>query len=196
MYLNTRRQCQGHSARCQRGATLIVAMVLLLILTLLGLQGLNNVTLQERMAGSSQDAMRAFTAAESGLAAAMRDPGLRSQVIVANRSPVLAIAPAPGEGVIAPRSTGANYLLLPRGETAPPAGSGFAEGTATAYHFERVATGFGEAIPPAAGGADFTGIRESAVVRLHGGVFQIGGLSGTAGGSFTEQTPGFVETTP
>jgi len=196
MCLNTCRQHPPRSPRGQHGATLIVAMVLLLILTLLGLQGLNNVTLQERMAGSSQDALRAFTAAESGLAAAMRDPGLRSQVIVANQSPVLAIAPPPGAGAVAPRSTGANYLLIPRGETPPPAGSGYAEGTATAYHFERVATGFGEAIPPADADADFTGVQQSAVARLHGGVYQIGGLGGAAGGSFTETTPGFEETGP
>jgi hypothetical protein len=170
-------------------------MVLLLILTLLGLQGLNNVTLQERMAGSSQDALRALTTAESGLAAAMRDPGLRTQVMVANRTQPLAIAPpaAGGQGVL--RTTGANYLLVPRGETAPPAGSGFSVG-ATAFHFERIATGFGEATPPADANADFIGVPQSAVVRLHGGVYQIGGLNNAATGSFTEESPGFQEPGP
>jgi type II secretory pathway pseudopilin PulG len=177
----------------QRGATLIVAMVILLILTLLGLQGLNNVTLQERMASSTQDALRAFAAAESGLAAAMRDAAANPSAPVANQSGVFAIAPPPTEEGLAQRVTGANYLLVPRGETAPPAGSGYAEGSATAFHFERISTGFGEAVPPAGAGDDFQGIQQGAVARLHGGVYQIGGLGGAASGSFTETTPGFID---
>ncbi len=194
--MNRETLLQTHQPRPgnQRGATLIVAMVLLLILTLLGLQGLNNVALQERMAGSSQDALRALIAAESGLAAAMNDPGLTTQTQVANQSEVLAIALPPPAGGGMARSTGANYLLMPRGETSAPAGSGFGVDTPV-FHFERISTGFGEATPPGDADSDFIGVAQGAVVRLHGGVYQVGG-SGGASGSLLETSAGFVDPGP
>lgn len=54
----------------QRGAVLVTALVFLVILTLLGITSMSTNTLEERMAGNSQDANRAFQAAESGLSAA------------------------------------------------------------------------------------------------------------------------------
>lgn len=51
----------------QRGATLIVALMFLLILTILGVSSLSTVTLEERMAGNVKDVNTAFQAAESAL---------------------------------------------------------------------------------------------------------------------------------
>lgn len=51
----------------QTGSVLVVALVILLILTLLGLSGMNTTILQERMAGNLQDMNSAFQAAEAGL---------------------------------------------------------------------------------------------------------------------------------
>jgi type IV pilus assembly protein PilX len=51
----------------QTGAALIVALVLLVIVTLLGLAGLRNVTLEEKMAGAAYDRSIAFQAAEAAL---------------------------------------------------------------------------------------------------------------------------------
>jgi type IV pilus assembly protein PilX len=53
----------------QTGAALIVALVLLVIVTLLGLAGLRNVTLEEKMAGAAYDRSIAFQAAEAALRA-------------------------------------------------------------------------------------------------------------------------------
>jgi len=50
-----------------RGSVLIVSLVILLILTLLGIAGMGNTVLQERMAGNMQEAMSGFQAAEAGL---------------------------------------------------------------------------------------------------------------------------------
>lgn len=51
----------------QRGTVLVVAMILLLVLTLLGVTALNTTTVEERMAANAQDQARAFQVAETGL---------------------------------------------------------------------------------------------------------------------------------
>lgn len=51
----------------QRGAALIIGLIMLLILTLLGVTAISNVTLQERMASSLMDRNLAFQAAEMAL---------------------------------------------------------------------------------------------------------------------------------
>lgn len=51
----------------QRGMTLIVCLVFLLILTMIGVSSIQNSTLQEQMSGSARDANSAFQAAEFGL---------------------------------------------------------------------------------------------------------------------------------
>lgn len=53
----------------QRGAALIVSLIVLLVLTLIGVAGMNTSVLQERMAVNSQNANRAFQAAESTISA-------------------------------------------------------------------------------------------------------------------------------
>lgn len=57
------------SKKEQRGAVLIVSMLLLLIMTILGLSMSQTTTLQERMAGNARDASAAFEGAEAGLRA-------------------------------------------------------------------------------------------------------------------------------
>lgn len=57
----------SHLNRDQRGATLIVALILLLILTLVGVAGMQDTTLQEKMVGNMRDRNLAFQAAEAGL---------------------------------------------------------------------------------------------------------------------------------
>lgn len=53
--------------RRQRGAALIVTLVLLLILTVIGVAGMAGTALQERMAGNLQDSAQVFEAAEAAL---------------------------------------------------------------------------------------------------------------------------------
>ena len=59
----------------QQGAVLIVAMIMLVILTLLGVSGMNTTRLEERMAANTQEHYRAFQNAESGLSEAMASSG-------------------------------------------------------------------------------------------------------------------------
>ena len=57
-----------------RGAALIVGLVLLLVLTVLGVSGINMATLELQMAGNTQAAQYAFQAAETGIEHALSGP--------------------------------------------------------------------------------------------------------------------------
>ncbi|KJS73675.1 MAG: pilus assembly protein PilX [Pseudomonas sp. BICA1-14] len=52
---------------CQRGAVLLVALIMLLLLTILGAAAMRDTNLQERMAGNMRDHNLAFQAAEAAL---------------------------------------------------------------------------------------------------------------------------------
>lgn len=54
----------------QRGAALIIALIFLLIMTVLGVSGIQNSTMETRMAGNSADRNRSFQASEFALQAA------------------------------------------------------------------------------------------------------------------------------
>lgn len=53
--------------RRQRGAVLIISMLLLLIMTLIGVTGMRTTTLEEKMVGNTRDLQLAFNAAEGAL---------------------------------------------------------------------------------------------------------------------------------
>ena len=56
-----------YSYQKQRGATLIISMIFLLILSIIGLAGMDVTGLEERMAGNMRDRNIAFQAAEAAL---------------------------------------------------------------------------------------------------------------------------------
>lgn len=72
----------------QRGAALVVGLVLLLILTLLAISGMNTATTELIMAGNEQYQTRAFQAAETGIemaiATARLNPALAIDTIQAD----------------------------------------------------------------------------------------------------------------
>ena len=59
--------------RRQSGAALIVALVILVVLTLLGVTAMNTSSLQENIASNTQQQVHAFQAAETGLKRAFAD---------------------------------------------------------------------------------------------------------------------------
>ena len=65
--MNQRTHPSPLSHGSQRGAALIVAMVMLLAMTLLGMTAIRTTTLQERMAGNLRDSNLAFQSAERAL---------------------------------------------------------------------------------------------------------------------------------
>jgi type IV pilus assembly protein PilX len=70
---------QTQSPNRQRGATLAVALMFLVVLTLLSVSSVRTATMQERMAGNNRDRNLAFQAAESALRAA--EVYLRDEVV-------------------------------------------------------------------------------------------------------------------
>jgi type IV pilus assembly protein PilX len=62
-WLQRKTECLGH----QHGATLIIGLIMLLLLTLIGVAGIRDTTLQERMVGGERDRALAQQAAESAL---------------------------------------------------------------------------------------------------------------------------------
>ena len=77
----------------QKGAVLLVCLVMLLVLTVIGVSSMSSSTLQERMAGGARDYNQAFQAAEASLrvgeayvreqVAASADPTLLFQAVTA-----------------------------------------------------------------------------------------------------------------
>jgi type IV pilus assembly protein PilX len=51
----------------QRGAALVVGLILLMVITLLAISGMNTATVELQMAGNMQFAQNAFQAAETGI---------------------------------------------------------------------------------------------------------------------------------
>ena len=58
----------------ERGATLVVSLILLLVLTVLGVSGMNTATLELTMASNAQYHEGAFQAAETGIDIAISTP--------------------------------------------------------------------------------------------------------------------------
>lgn len=83
-----------HSPGAQKGAILVIALLLLLVMTLLGLAAMQTTRLEERMAGNMRDVNIAFQGAESGL----RDAENRLSLMVA-RPETCATAPCAGPSV-------------------------------------------------------------------------------------------------
>jgi type IV pilus assembly protein PilX len=61
------------STRTQRGSALVVALMMLVVLTILGITGMNIASTELVMAGGEQDRARAFNAAEVGVERAIRE---------------------------------------------------------------------------------------------------------------------------
>lgn len=57
----------------QKGAVLIMALVILVVMTILGVTVMNTSSLEEKMAGNTQEHTRAFQVAESGLERVRQD---------------------------------------------------------------------------------------------------------------------------
>ena len=57
----------GHAPSRQRGAVLVISLLILLIMTLIGITGMQTSVLEERMAGNYRDIALAFQASETAL---------------------------------------------------------------------------------------------------------------------------------
>ena len=121
--------------RAQRGAALVVGMLLLLVLTLLAISGMNTATLELTMAGNQQYHENAFRAAETGIERAMAvgmfnpDPGLPPQRLPETEGETTTL-PNTGGDAFSALITVANGGM----DMGPISGSSFTE--YTTYHFD------------------------------------------------------------
>lgn len=124
----------------QRGAALVVGLILLLVLTVLAVSGVVTSTLELRQVGNQQLQEAAFQAADTAIERAMSGTPLSTS------APVV-VGPVPVDPVNDPDGPQLGFTLRYTGES-PVLGGGSSLTTGLrAYHFEIDATG------TAAGGA-------------------------------------------
>ncbi len=116
----------------QRGATLVVGLVLLLVLTVLGVSGMNMATLEITMSSNSQFQQDAFQAAETGI-----------DVPIAQRN-FTTFTATTNEGVVGDGEYRSETVFM---ETTPVPDIAFSMGTSTgsvqAFHFNVRSVGTG-----------------------------------------------------
>ncbi|MCP5152290.1 MAG: hypothetical protein H6983_14295 [Ectothiorhodospiraceae bacterium] len=158
----------------QRGAVLIVAMILLVVLTLLGVSAMNTTQLEERMAVSNQQSARAFQTAENGLSEAFNTgaawdiSGTYTDLVMQADSPDVD-AVADGQSEVA-----TNFL----GFTPPPPGSLYSATSFQAAHFDFASGGCTSGAVLVDVNANGSILDECATaggitVTVHGGGYQI-----------------------
>lgn len=88
------QQTTMQTGRRQQGAVLVVALVMLLILTFIGISSMNTANVQAKMVGNLQDQQRAFDMAEIALIAA--ENWMKGQ----SSTPQAATDPTPGDNTV------------------------------------------------------------------------------------------------
>ncbi len=124
------------SQASQRGAALVIGLILLMVLTLLAVSSMNTSSLELQMAGNTQFSQNAFQAAETGIETAMRSGVYNTNVV--NNVPATLVPSTTTDRYQTRTAFDANT-----GVTPVPSG-GFSLGTGTgfqAYHFDIQSTG-------------------------------------------------------
>lgn len=119
--------------RRQSGAALVVGLILLLILTMLGISGMQTSTFELLQANNSQYAQNAFEAAETGADLAMIPTGLNTAI------PVIVPETPLETGSVSSYTYATRFALttnVPDGMFSLGSGGGF-----QAYHFDIDSTG-------------------------------------------------------
>lgn len=123
------------AASRQRGAALVVGLILLVVLTILAVSGVFTSTMELRMARNTQSQERAFQAAEVAIEDALANPILSTSAVFAQPT------------TLVPNGDGDQYdfTLQSVGSTEVGTGmTGFSIGSAfTAWHFQVIANGTG-----------------------------------------------------
>jgi hypothetical protein len=131
----------AHPCRLQRGAALVIASILLLVVTLVGVAGLAAAALELRMSGNFQYQDRAFQAAEFAIEQALHSELLSTAITYSNPRTF----PAPGAEALVPGSETDTYtyrLYFDSSAGSTPIPGGAESGTSlVAYHFVIVGTG-------------------------------------------------------
>jgi type IV pilus assembly protein PilX len=124
-----------HGAFKERGTTLVVSLILLLVLTVLGVSGMSSSTLELTMASNSQYHQDAFQAAETGI-----DIAIATRNFTTMAPSLVPLTPL-GDGTYATQG------VTTFAETTPVPDAAFSmgvnSGTVQAFHFDIVSVGTG-----------------------------------------------------
>ena len=118
----------------ERGAALLVGLVLLLVMTILGVSAMNTATLELTMAGNAQAQDEAFQAAETGIDMAISRGAFST--LESTTIPETSV----GNGSVEVETTFVQATNVPDRAFSMGVGVG---GSVQAFHFEIVATGKG-----------------------------------------------------
>ena len=125
----------------ERGTVLIIALILLLVMTMLGITALNTTSLEEKMAANTQETSRAFQTAEAGLSNAFGNP---------NAFVAFQLAPVLGKtGQLGPYISASDWSVRYLGFTNPPIGSLYSATQFSAYHFDMLSNAASRVTNPA-----------------------------------------------
>lgn len=117
-----RRICKGTFPSQQKGAVLVVGLIILVVLTLLGVQGMRTNVAQERMASNMRERNVAFQAAEAALRVGELDGAFDGSGV--DLADPFDWTPAPDrtptEGVGMPGFSGGEGFADPRYNVGPP----------------------------------------------------------------------------
>ncbi len=130
---------QPAKANRQNGAALVVGLVLLMVLTILGISGMNTATLELTMASNTQFQNDAFQAAETGIDLAIANSRLGNAI----GGPGVILSPTTlPDGSSTTEALTTFQLATPVPDRAFSLGVG-STGSVQAYHFDIVSTGMG-----------------------------------------------------
>lgn len=120
------------AARRQRGAALVIGLILLLVLTLLAVAGMNTASSELIMAGNEQYRQNAFRAADIGIEQALTSLASIPQTGAAQVEPSVSVADS---------DTGDTYATSTRYMGEDKDIPGFSAGKYVGYHYEITSTG-------------------------------------------------------
>jgi len=141
--MNSPRAYPGGCASRQRGAALVIALVVLLILTIVGVTALVSTALEGMMAGNIQEQNRALQAAETGIDAAFTTPDAfkitqtqTDQSTTASKANASAFKTSANGASYTYTNTFTTYTKPPRSQSAQYSATRF-----SAAHFQTVSVG-------------------------------------------------------
>lgn len=117
----------------QRGAALVIGLILLLVLTVLAISGVNSASLEFFMAGNEQYRQNAFQAAETGIERAM----VNGQFVIAGAANLTETI----AGNNTPTDAYSARISKPLGNQPQPALWGNSWNSFSSYHFDVTSTG-------------------------------------------------------
>lgn len=163
--MNVRRSALLNPSRRQEGAALVVGLIMLVVLTILAITGMNVASTELVMAGTEQDRVRAFSAAETGIERAARSLD-DVDAVAGNEVTVAATAVEGGSTSAATGDVLETYETTTRYRGEDPVCPGTAD--STAFHFEI------ESVGTAARGATATHVLGAYTCNFNGGTPPIG----------------------